>query len=254
MVIGCVDSNSLVAGKGIERLKKAGIHVVVGVLEDECRKHHKRFFTFQDKNRPYIILKWAETANGFIAPLKRNTVAPVFISNQYSQQRVHKLRAKEHAILVGTNTVIADNPSLNVRSWFGNSPIRIVLDKNLRTPKISNVYDNTLRTIFITSHENCKKVNQKNSNENISFEGISFNDNIANQICEVLQKNKIQSLIVEGGTQTLQTFIDANIWDEAMVFVGKINFENGIKAPNLSEKILSEENIQNDILKTYLND
>ncbi|MCL4134046.1 UNVERIFIED_CONTAM: hypothetical protein GTU68_050039, partial [Idotea baltica] len=186
VVIGTVDSNSLVAGKGIERLQNAGIHVIVGVLEAECRAHHKRFFTVQEKNRPYIILKWAETKDGFVYPelhskVQKNVLSavdfnadkkkeekeisnldsrglknsllqhekmlrkdeslkpvqgkPVWISNKYSQKLVHKLRAQEHAILVGTNTAIADNPKLNVRSWFGNNPIRIVLDKNLRIQK-----------------------------------------------------------------------------------------------------------------------
>ncbi|MGK0422355.1 MAG: diaminohydroxyphosphoribosylaminopyrimidine deaminase, partial [Polaribacter sp.] len=134
VVIGCLDTNSLVAGKGVERLKNANIEVIVGVLEDECRIHHKRFFTVQEKKRPYIILKWAETKDGFVAPFSKNENKPVFISNTYSQQLVHKLRSKEHAILVGTNTVLADNPKLNVRSWFGKSPVRIVLDRTLRIP------------------------------------------------------------------------------------------------------------------------
>lgn len=259
VVIGCVDSNSLVAGKGIERLQKAGINVIVGVLEDECRKHHKRFFTVQEKNRPYIILKWAETKDGSIAPLEKDEQAPVWISNKYSQQLVHQLRAKEHAILVGTNTVIADNPKLNVRSWTGNNPIRIVLDKNLRIPTSANVYDGSVRTIILCEVGSLKKEEssefcQFERSRELIFEEIDFSKNLAKQICEVLQKNKIQSIIIEGGTKTLQTFIDANLWDEANVFIGDNSFESGIKAPVLSAKITSTKTIQNDILKIYTND
>lgn len=248
VIIGCVDSNELVAGKGIERLKKAGINVITGVLEHECRAHHKRFFTVQDKKRPYIILKWAETKNGFIAPLEKKEQTPVWISNKYSQQLVHKFRSEEHAILVGTNTVIADNPNLNVRSWSGKNPIRIVLDKNLRIPKSSNVYNGNVTTIFFTESKNQEAI------ENVIFEIIDFTKNIAKQICNVLQKHKIQSVIIEGGTKTLQTFIDENLWDEAKVFVGNNTFEKGIKAPVLLAKITSQEKIKNDILKTFQND
>ena len=259
VVIGTVDSNSLVAGKGIERLQDAGINVIVGVLEDECKKHHKRFFTVQDKKRPFIILKWAATKDGFVAPLSKDEKKPVWISNTYSQQLVHKLRAQEHAILVGTNTAIADNPKLNVRSWTGNNPVRIVLDRNLRIPKNANVYDGSVKTIFIIDKKN-KEFKTLINSENIIFEHISFSPlgklkgAFAEQICVVLQKHSIQSVIIEGGTQTSQTFIDANLWDEAMVFTGDNSFEKGIKAPILSAKITATKNIKNDILKIYTND
>lgn len=250
VVIGCVDTNSLVAGKGIERLQNAGINVIVGILEEECKTHHKRFFTSQNKKRPHIILKWAATKNGYIAPLNRQTQSPVWISNKYSQQRVHQLRAKEHAILVGTNTAIADNPKLNVRSWFGNNPIRVVLDAKLRTSKKLNVFDGTVKTICIID----KLQKTTNIKQNVVFETIDFTKNIAEQICNVLFKHNIQSVIIEGGTQTLQTFIDANLWDEAFVFIGETTFANGVKAPLLNGKLTSEEKIKNDILKTYTND
>ena len=157
VVIGCVDTNSLVAGKGIERLKNAGINVIVGVLEDACKKHHKRFFTVQNKNRPYIILKWAQSQDGFIAPKTKNEQKPVWISNRYSQQLVHKWRSDEHAILVGTNTVIADNPKLNVRSWSGNNPVRIVLDANLRLSDELHVFDESVKTIVLFDLRSKKK-------------------------------------------------------------------------------------------------
>lgn len=245
-----MDSNSLVAGKGIKRLKNAGINVIVGVLEKECREHHKKFFTVQDKKRPYIILKWAETKDGFIAPLAKNEQRPVWISNQYSQQLVHKLRSEEHAILVGTNTVISDNPKLNVRSWSGENPIRIVLDKNLRLEKNLSVFDASVKTIFLTEK---KKPHFKSSTELI-FETIDFSKNIGFQVCEILYKHQIQSVIIEGGLQTLQTFINENLWDEARVFIGETEFNEGIKAPVLNNVIKEMINIKTDVLKIYTND
>ena len=250
VVIGCVDANHLVAGKGIERLQSAGIEVVTSVLESECKKHHKRFFTVQHKKRPFIILKWAETKNGFVSPISKKTKNPVWISNQYSQQLVHKWRSEEHAILVGTNTVIADNPKLNVRSWTGNNPIRIVLDKNLRIPKNANIFDGSAQTIVITERGKEKQ----ETRENLIFESIDFSKNIAKQICDVLFKHQIQSVIIEGGTQTLQTFIDADLWDEARVFIGQNEFENGVKAPIISGASVSENNIKGDVLKIIQND
>ena len=249
VVIGCLDSNSLVAGKGIKRLESANINVIVGVLEDECRLHHKRFFTVQEKKRPYIILKWAETKDGFIAPISKNENKPVFISNKHSQQLVHKLRSKEHAILVGTNTVLADNPKLNVRSWSGENSIRIVLDRNLRIPENANILNGSIKTIVFTEKEKYLFQHKKD----LILEQIDFSKNVAEQICKVLQEHQIQSLIVEGGTKTLKTFIDENLWDEALVFVGDNNFGTGVKAPVI-KKNYKENNIKNDVLKIYTND
>ncbi|MDO6743955.1 bifunctional diaminohydroxyphosphoribosylaminopyrimidine deaminase/5-amino-6-(5-phosphoribosylamino)uracil reductase RibD [Tenacibaculum soleae] len=254
VVIGCVDTNSLVAGKGIERLKKAGINVVVGVLENECKKHHKRFFTNQNKKRPYIILKWAQTSDGFVAPKSKNEQKPVWISNKYSQQLVHKWRAQEHAILVGTNTVIADNPSLTVRSWSGNNPVRIVLDKNLRIPKEATVFNGEVKTIVVFDSKTNQEEYQLEHSQELIFEPINFASRVAEQICTVLQKHNIQSVIIEGGTQTLQTFINANLWDEAKVFTGQLELKSGVAAPVFRGSVSSEEKINNDILRTYIND
>ena len=249
VVIGCIDSNSLVAGKGIERLKNAGIEVIIGVLEKECREHHKRFFTAQEKKRPYIILKWAQTKNGFIAPESKKNQKPVWISNQYSRQLVHKFRAQEQAILVGTKTVLDDNPTLNLRDWFGNHPVRIVIDKDLKIPQNLVVYNKSVKTIFITDVKNVY-----NSSENIFFEGIDFSQKIANQICAILQKHQIQSVIIEGGAKTIQTFIDENLWNEVCVFESDFTFENGTKAPIFSGKMSSQTYLKNDTLKIYTND
>ena len=249
VIIGCLDSNSLVAGKGVSHLENAGINVIVGVLETECRMHHKRFFKVQENKRPYIILKWAETKDGFVAPISKNENKPIFISNTYSQQLVHKLRSAEHAILVGTKTVLADNPKLNIRSWSGENPVRVVLDNTLRIPKNSNILDGSVKTIVITAAKDKNIVSSKN----LIFEEIDFSKNIAKQVCEVLSKYQIQSLIIEGGTQTLQTFIDEKLWDEAIVFVGNTSFVKGVKSPIITKEF-KEEFIENDILKRYTND
>ncbi|CAL2104767.1 5-amino-6-(5-phosphoribosylamino)uracil reductase / Diaminohydroxyphosphoribosylaminopyrimidine deaminase [Tenacibaculum sp. 190524A02b] len=251
VVIGCLDTNSLVAGKGIERLKKAGCNVVVGVLEEECFNQHKRFFTVQNKQRPYIILKWAESKDGFIAPETKDSRNPVWISNSYSQQLVHKFRAEEHSILVGTNTVLDDNPKLNVRSWYGNNPVRIILDRGLKIPKNSNVFDASIKTIVLKQID---KENNLSLSENIIVESIDFAQELSNQICEVLQKHKIQSVIIEGGRQTIQTFIDANLWDEAYVFIGNSKLKKGVEKPNISALQIEEKKIDNDILRIYKND
>ena len=236
VVIGTIDTHSKVAGKGIEKLKNVGCNVTVGVLDDECKVHHKRFFTFHNKQRPYIILKWAETKDGFIAPKQKNEQQPVWITNELSRQLVHKWRAEEQAILVGTQTVIADNPSLTVRDWTGENPIRIVIDRNLKLPKDYNVYNSEAETIVI------------------SKDNIDFNKPIAQQICNVLFQNNINSVIIEGGAKTLQTFIDENIWDEARVFIGSPEFKEGINAPKLNGKLIQEQLIAEDQLKIYMND
>ena len=247
VVIGCIDSNVLVAGKGVERLQNAGCEVIVGVLEKECKAHHKRFFTFQTKKRPFIILKWAQTLDAYVAPKNRAIQAPVWITNEASRQLVHKWRSEEQAILVGTTTVLDDNPRLDVRYWKGEDPVRIIIDKELKIPANLKVYDGSVKTIFINESSTSVK-------GAIFFEKINFSKPIAIQICEVLFKHNIQSLIVEGGTKTIQTFIDENLWDEARVFSGEVHFNDGVNAPILDVIPTNEENIKGDILKTYLND
>ena len=222
VIIGCVDDNPMVGGKGIEKLRAAGCNVVVGVLENKCKSHHKRFFTFHHKKRPYIILKWAETKDGYIAPKSKNEKKPVWITNSYSRQLVHRWRAEEQAILVGTNTVLEDNPSLTVRDWTGTNPIRIVLDKESKLNKDFSVFDSEAETIRITEKD------------------IDFNKNIGFQISNLLYKRNINSIIIEGGAKTLQTFIDENLWDEARIFIGSTEFNDGIKAPTFSGKLISE--------------
>lgn len=236
VVIGCIDDNKKVAGKGVEKLMNAGCHVMVGVLEDSCKYHHKRFFTFHNKKRPFIILKWAETQDGFIAPAKKEKTEPVWITNEFSRQLVHKWRTEEQAILVGTNTVLQDNPSLTVRNWTGENPFRIVIDKDNTLEKTFSVFNEKANTLSISKNE------------------IDFSNKIASQICDLLFKNNISSVIIEGGNKTLQAFINENLWDEARVFTGNTSFRKGVKAPTFSGKLLSEKTIKDDLLKIYLND
>jgi diaminohydroxyphosphoribosylaminopyrimidine deaminase / 5-amino-6-(5-phosphoribosylamino)uracil reductase len=222
IVIGTVDPNEKVAGNGIKKLIEASKNVTIGILEEECNELNKRFFTFHKKKRPYIILKWAESQDRFIAPATKSEQKPVWITNEFSRQLVHKWRSEEQAILVGTRTVIDDNPKLNTRDWFGNNPIRIVLDQNNRIPKESHIFDNQAKTFLITKSD------------------FNFNNKLAANIATFLYENNIQSVIVEGGRQTLQTFINENIWDEA-------------RAPILNSKRVEKKNILDDELLIFRN-
>ena len=251
VIIGTIDPYDEVAGKGLEKLKKHGCEVVVGVLEKECVELNKRFLHYHTNKRPYIILKWAETKDGFIDTdrqvINGDEAKPNWITNQYSRQLVHKWRAEEQAILVGTNTVINDNPKLDVRSWFGKNPIRIVIDKNHRIPINYKIFDGNVKTIMVTEKEKDLKIN------NLFFEQVDFSKNIAKKICNVLYKHEIQSVIIEGGSQTLQTFIDANLWDEAKIFVGEVAFSNGILAPKIKGVESESKMIRSDVLKVLNN-
>ncbi len=251
VVIGSVDSNSKVSGKGILHLQNNGCEVIVGVLEQECLNLNKRFFAFHNKKRPFIILKWAETQDGFIDKLRdeNSENSPNWISNVFSQQLVHKMRAEEQAILVGTNTALNDNPRLNTRNWFGLNAIRIVLDKSLKIPSHYDLFDGSVKTIVLT-----EKTPEESPYKNTHFEHIIFSKKLPKQICDALYKNEIQSVIVEGGAKILQTFMTENLWDEAYVFVGNTKFENGLKAPELKKTPKEIRKISNDALKIYVND
>lgn len=224
VVIGCMDPFSMVAGRGIEKLRKAGIKVTVGVLEEECRQLIRRFITFNTRKRPYITLKWAESADGFIDK-NREVGNPVLLSTPLTSMVVHKRRAEHDAILVGRKTALLDNPSLTTRNWFGKDPIRLVIDKNLTLSKQLHLFDGKVRTIVFTQKE---KISDNHSAEYIR---LDFKQNILSQIMDVLYKLKIQSLMVEGGTILLQSFIDEGLWDEAYIETSPIRLSEGIKAP-----------------------
>ena len=230
VVIGTIDPFAEVAGNGIKELVSAGIDDTVGVLEKECYEINKRFFTYHEKKRPYIILKWVETTDGFIAPKSRDTQQPVWITNTYSRQLVHKWRSEEMGILVGSNTVIKDNPSLTTRDWEGTSPTRIVIDTKGDLPQSLSVFNNAAKTIVIDTTDPI-------------------------QICNTLYDANIQSVIIEGGAATLQYFIDANLWDEARVFTGNVTFNEGTKAPVTSNyfDLCKTQHIKEDTLHTFKN-
>jgi len=247
IVVGTVDPNEKVAGNGIRKLKEAGKEVIVGVLEAECREFNRRFFTFHEKQRPYIILKWAESADGYLSPKHKDDIKPVWITNPYSRQLVHKWRSEEMAILVGTQTVLDDNPQLDVRTWTGKNPVRIVLDRTGRVTYTYSVKNQKIKTIVLTEMTNFVNL------DTLVYETVVFNDELPQTIAQVLFKNNLQSVIVEGGCKTLQTFIDANLWDEARVFKGNTVFNEGTPAPRFSADAVHRQTILDDELITYRN-
>ena len=224
VVIGCQDPFSKVAGKGIEILKQAGCEVVVGVLEKACQDLNKAFFTVQLKHRPFITLKWAQSADGFM-DVERNDGEPVKLSSPLTQLIAHKRRAEHQAIIVGTQTARLDNPSLNVRDWCGPQPLRIVIDKDLTLPRHLHLFDGSQPTLVVTE-----------KNETIAGAmtlQVDFNQSILPQLMEELQRRNIQSLLVEGGSKLLQSFIDEGLWDEAYVEHCPQVLEHGILSPSL---------------------
>ncbi|WP_113923753.1 bifunctional diaminohydroxyphosphoribosylaminopyrimidine deaminase/5-amino-6-(5-phosphoribosylamino)uracil reductase RibD [Cognataquiflexum aquatile] len=240
VVVGAIDSNPLVGGKGIQILKEAGIEVVTGILEKDVREQNKRFFTFIEKKRPYVILKWAQTRDGFVA---RENFDSKWISNAYSRQLVHKWRSVEDAILVGTSTAKYDNPQLNVRDWEGKDPVRIVLDRNLTLDRSLHLFDNAQPTI-------CYNQVKSEKFENLDLVQLMSGFGVK-EVLEDLYQRKIQSLIVEGGAQVLKSFIENELWDEARVFTGQVQFGKGISAPLIKGKLLSESEIMGDRLAVW---
>lgn len=244
VVIGCKDTFSAVAGKGIEKLEKAGIKVRTGVLEAACRHINRRFFTFHEKKRPYIILKWAQSLNGIMAT---TSGAPVHISNSYSDRLVHQWRSEEMSILVGTNTAVNDNPRLNNRLWTGNHPIRLVIDRTLKTPRTHHLWDGSIRTVFITA------TNVATSGLTAILE-IDFNQPVIDQLLKWLYEQNIQSVLVEGGPDVLQRFITAGVWDEARVITGSNLLPEGIGAPLLPvENVADSICLEDDRIVYYRN-
>jgi len=244
VVIGCLDTFSEVAGKGIVKMENAGIEVIVGVLEKESRALNKRFFTFHEKERPYIILKWAESKDGFIAP--KNQTAPFWMTSSESKKLVHQWRAEEDAILVGRITAEKDNPSLTVREVKGKNPIRIIIDRDLKLSVNLNLFNSETQTLIFN--------NVKTEKIDLNyFIKIEFNTLIPNILCKLHEQN-IQSVIIEGGSKTLQSFIDKNIWDEARIFTTNKELTDGVKSPNIKGKIIEEKEVGGDSLEVIIND
>ncbi len=223
VVVGCIDPFSQVSGRGIQKLRNAGIDVTVGVLEDECKNLIRRFVTFNTQKRPYITLKWAESADGFI-DANREEGSPVVLSTPITSMYVHKQRAEHKAILVGRRTALLDNPSLTTRNWYGANPLRLVTDRNLTLPSDLKLFDHSTPTIVFTAEK-------KENEENLEYITIDFSADILPQILTVLYERKIQSLIVEGGTTLLQSFIDSGLWDEMFVEHSARVLGEGVKSP-----------------------
>ena len=229
VVVGCEDPFIEVAGRGIRRLRNAGCEVIVGMLQEECKKLIKPFTTFNLLKRPYIILKWAESADGFI-DLNRTEGTPAILSTELTSMLVHKRRAEADAIMIGTRTAKLDNPFLTVRNWEGKHPTRVVLDRHLTLPDDLHLFDGTVPTLVFTAKE-------RKSTSGVEFITLDYTEDILPQILTALYKKKIESLFVEGGSQLLQSFIDSGLWDEIYIEKSCKRLGSGVKSPEIDERI-----------------
>ena len=226
-VIGCRDSYTEVDGKGIEKLRKAGVNVIFGVLEKDCLDLNKRFFTFHEKKRPYIILKWAQSQDGFMDKIRTDTCPTInWITHPNTKQLTHKWRSEEDAILIGKNTAISDNPELTTRAVDGKNPIRIVIDRKLELAKDLKIFNTAAKTIILNELKN-------EGNESILYRKILF-ESFFDDLWKICAENDITSLIIEGGAFTLNQFIEKDLWDEARVLTGNPLFVEGVIAPQLN--------------------
>jgi diaminohydroxyphosphoribosylaminopyrimidine deaminase / 5-amino-6-(5-phosphoribosylamino)uracil reductase len=241
VVVANVDSNPLVGGKGLAKLQAAGIETVVGVLDQQARELNKRFFTFVEQQRPYIILKWAETADGFIA---RSNFDSKWISNEYSRQLVHRWRSEEDAILVGSGTAAHDNPALTVRDWSGRNPVRVVIDRHLKLSDSLHLLDGNTPTL-------CYNLIQEKTEKGTTWVKIPEAEFLKNLVADLHQRN-IQSLIIEGGAQTLKAFLNENLWDEARVFKARQSFGSGIAAPTFHGNLKETLDVMYDELQIWV--
>jgi len=251
VVVGMLDPNPLVAGKGIALLRAAGIEVELDVLNEQCLNLNKRFIHFYTTNKPYVILKWAQTRNGFISPDAKKMSAEKFeeerhITGMLVQKLVHKWRTQEDAIMVATNTALTDNPALNNRAWEGRAPARIVLDQHLRLPITLKLFDQSQKTFIANGVKD-------EINGNNVFLKLNFKEDWFKQLLDLLLKYNIQSIVVEGGATLLNHLIANNYWNEAIVFYSPKNISDGIKAPTISGKIIQQDNIDVIQMTQYRN-
>lgn len=242
VVIGNHDPNPRVAGGGIEKLKKAGIPVTTGVMQEECRYLNRRFFSSMEKFRPYIILKWAQTEDGFIA---RPDYESRWISGTEARKLVHKWRSEEDAAMVGTNTAHYDNPKLNVRDWKGRDPVRVVIDRRLRLSQELNLFDQSQKTF-------CYNVHKDQQTRNLTYVKLEW-DRFMSHTMDDLTKKGILSVMVEGGATLLQELINSGLWDEIRLFQSPGVFEQGIAAPEFSGHLVEQLPVKDDVLNYYLN-
>ncbi|HEY8927949.1 MAG TPA: bifunctional diaminohydroxyphosphoribosylaminopyrimidine deaminase/5-amino-6-(5-phosphoribosylamino)uracil reductase RibD [Mucilaginibacter sp.] len=245
VVVGCRDPFAQVDGKGIEKLKEAGIKVITSVLEKECQWLNRRFFTRVQKHRPYVILKWAQTADGFFAP---DDNSQFWITGEESRRLVHQWRAEEDAILIGKNTAAIDNPRLNVRYAQGRAPKRVVIDRRLKLDPTLNLFDQSVETLVF----NELKTDVDDKIKYIALE--DFDRYVPQYILFQLYLQDIQSVIIEGGATTLNSFIEAGLWDEARIFTGDKELKKGIKAPQVQGRLAGEYSSGDDKLRVFVNE
>lgn len=244
VIVGCRDPFAQVNGKGIEKLRAAAVQVTEGVLEEQSRWLNRRFFTRVQQQRPYIILKWAQTADGYFAP---QDGTQCWITSAVSKKIVHRVRSREDAVLVGKNTALIDNPRLNVRHWAGKNPVRIVIDRRLELPHTLNLFDQTQPTIIFNEQKT-------DHDQNIRYLQLEdFDHYLPQLIAYQLYLLDIQSLIVEGGVKTLHLFLDAGLWNEALVFTGPQTWGSGLKAPAVAGTLYSEDQAGEDRLQIWHN-
>ena len=243
VVIGCRDSYTEVDGKGIQKLQQAGIKVVTGILGKDALELNKRFFTFHTKHRPYIILKWAQSADGKIA---NEDFSAVKISSEITNRLVHKWRSEEAAILIGTNTALHDNPYLTNRLWQGNNPIRLVIDRQIKLPAFLYIFDGAVKTVVFNQVKNEEQ-------PNIIFYKLTAGEDMLADLLNALHQLNIQSVLVEGGAVLLKSFIDKNYWDEARVITNQqLTIGDGINAPQLkNNSLINTEKIGSDLISFY---
>lgn len=247
VIVGCLDPNPLVAGKGIEKLRQAGITVIEGILDDESRWLNRRFFTNQTAQRPYVILKWAKTKDGYLDLLRDSESSPHinWITGPELKQLVHKWRTEESAILVGGRTLIHDNPSLTAREYFGENPTRIAIDTQGGLPSHLDFFDTKARSILLK-----KKDISFSTPKNIILEDIDDNDSVA-EMLERLYNAGISSIIIEGGQVTLERFLQSGLWDEARILTGDKSFGAGLRAPALDHEPDQRIGYGKELLEVY---
>jgi len=242
VVIGTLDPNPLVSGRGLKKLVSAGCDVKIGILENKCRELNKRFFTFYERQRPYIVLKWAHTSDKVIG-IKNYKLN---ITSEEANKHVHKWRSEEQAILVGTNTALTDNPRLTVRKVKGNNPVRVLIDRQLKVPVSFHLLNGSVPTIVFTSKN-------KKSRTNLEYITLNFKKDILKQMMHELYQKNIQSIMIEGGAKILNLFIQNNLWDEARIFSGKKSLRDiagkkmkGVPAPVIAGRVTGYKKMGDD--------
>ena len=246
VVVGCIDPYSEVSGRGVRLLRQAGIEVEVGVLEKECMELNRKFIVSQTQGRPFVTLKWAESADGFMA----SEVLPsqnIFISTPRTLMRAHRLRSEHQAVMIGRRTAQLDNPSLTVRRWSGPQPLRVVLDRDGVLSPSLHIFDGEAPTLVCGGRDN----GVRRSQADCDYIGLDYGRPVLPQVLAELQRRRVQSLLVEGGRQLLQSFIDAGLWDEAHVEIGNARFGGGLPAPDINLPPVTEEILWGHTVKHY---